>query len=348
MKKTILLGGVLLTSLTASVRGEEKNEHPFSISFEYLYWKAVQDQLPYAAVLPGGIQQIIQTLSNQQNGPQLSERLEIKNQDFEFNSGLRVGVEYDLPHSNWGFSLSWETLHEGTSSRAKENGGIIPIAVPVSSIFAFIGGDPSQFAFASCAESHWKLRFDAVDFTISRQLQSKKLHASPYLGLKAARINQKQHIEYDGFSAGDTPINIETKKKNYFHGLGPLLGIHSSWEFYNHIYLTGNLGAALLFGRFHVLENPSASQDPFFIEFKLKDHICNRVRPYVDAKIGVDWMPYVGKSVALTVGAAYEVQYWWNQWQVPASVVGSAITGGVSPQGDLMLYGYTFKVALSF
>ena len=73
-----------------------------------------------------------------------------------------------------------------------------------------------------------------------------------------------------------------------------------------------------------------------------------RVRPTVDVNVSIDWSTCVSDRILILFGVAYEAEYWWNQWQVGPSAVGSLITGADSPQGDLMMQGLTIKGAILF
>lgn len=317
---------------------------------EFLYWKVVQDQMQYAAVLPGGIQQIIQAFQGGDNPVQLSEKLSIIDPSFKYKPGFRIGLGYDVPCSNWDFQLAWTRIHEKVSSSVYNNEqGVIPLTFPVASIFGFINRDPSQFAFGNEAKSRWNFEFDTIDLQVGRDCSCLNCLAfRPYIGIKAASIRQNQHIEYLGFSVDGTPINLRNIKKNNFYGIGPSFGFDSSWEFYPHWNLSSGICGALLCGKFDVNEHPSANLDPNFIKVDSKNSKKCRLRPAVDANIGIDWNTCVCDRFQIMIGISYEVQYWWNQWQAPSSVESSLINGGSSPQGDLMMHGLTARLAVSF
>lgn len=318
---------------------------------ELLYWKVVQDQMQYAAVLPGGIQHIIQAFQRGGDHPvQLSEKLSIVDPSFKFKPGFRIGLGYEVPCSNWDFQLAWTRIHEKTSSSVsnKEN-GVIPLTLPIASIFGFVNRDPSQFAFGSEAKSHWNFEFDTLDLQVGRTCSCLNcLDFRSYLGVKAASIRQNQHIEYLGFSVNKGPVNLRNTRKNNFYGVGPSFGFDASWGFCPHWNLSSGICGALLCGKFDVHEHPSATLDPNFIKLDLKNSKKGRLRPTVDATIGIDWDACVCDRFQIKVGVAYEVQYWWNQWQAPSSVRGSLIDGGSSAQGDLMMHGLTAQLAVAF
>lgn len=320
----------------------------FSVYGEYLYWKVVQEQMQYAAVLPGGVQGIIEQIGDG-DPVNVVDSVSLTDPSFEYQSGFRVGIGYQVPCSNWDFQLSWLRLHEKVSSSVSEaNGGVIPLTSPISSLFGFIDSEPMGFGFGSEATSHWKFEFDTIDFQVGRVCAiSNCLLVRPYIGIKAASIKQKQEIEYFGFALNDDIVDIENQKKNDFRGIGPSIGIDADWEFFPHFSLTSGICGSLLYGKFDIHGNPNVSVLDNSINISLHNSKSSRIRPAVDAKIGVEWQDCLCNQFPVKIGVVYEVQYWWNQWQVPSSVI-SSIIGGSSPQGDLMLYGLTVHAGFGF
>lgn len=317
---------------------------------EYLYWEAVQDQMQYAAIIPDGIEPIITAI---EAGPpfDISAKLAIIDPSFNYNSGFRIGIGYEVPCSNWDVQLAWVRLHEGgnVSSVSSIANGIIPLTVPLSSVFGFIDRDPDEFGFASKARSRWNFAFDTLDLQLGGTFPCLNcLVVRPFIGLKAATINQTQYIDYIGLTLTGLPIIVQNKKKNNFQGIGPSFGIDSSWEFYPHLNLTSGFSGALLYSNFYVNEAPIAVQAPTLIQVSLDNTKYKRVRPMVSTRIGIDWDTCLCDRFQVLIGVAYEFQYWWNQWQTPPSVESSILNGGASPQGDLMLQGLTVKAVVPF
>lgn len=315
---------------------------------EFLYWKVIQDQTQYALVVPDGVQPVIQALS--ETPIQISERFSVRDPKFKFRPGFRVGVGYALPCSDWDFRLLWTHIDEKVTSRVfNKNNGIIPITIPAASAFGFTG-DPEQFGFGNKAHSRWRFDFDVIDFEVGKKCCCDCLVFHPYTGLRAAFIDQTQRVRYFGFSVVNDPtlpVSLKNKKKNNFYGVGPSVGFDASWEFCDGFSLSGGVSGALLWGRFDVREHPSIKAGPNHIAIKLKNSKKHRIRPVVDANIGIDWS-YCLCGFPLVVGLYYEVEYWWNQWQVSPSFVSSILNGGSSPQGDLMMHGLTVKLAVGF
>lgn len=331
----------------------EDNSGGFKVYADYLYWKVVQDQIPYAGILEGGVEHIFDII---EEGPPLtiSEVAKVVDQSFKFDSGFRVGLGYEFPCSGWDLNLEWSSLHEKNSSRTVYAESIIPTAAPATIVFGFINLNPSQFHFADEATSHWKFEYDVVDLTFgSNYTLASCFKVHPYIGLKFARIDQTQTIQYFGFELNEIPVDILNHKKNHFRGIGPSFGIDTAWNLFSGLNLCGSVSGALLCGKFDSNEHP-------FVTFTTEDLTTNevdtllhsskknRIRPYVDGKIGFDYSTCFCDNFHLNLGIFYEMQYWWNQWQTPPSGVAAALNGGLAPQGDLYMQGLTVHLGLGF
>lgn len=315
---------------------------------DYLLWQVAQDQMHYAAVLPGGVAPLI-AMANPVT--QISGKGFLAEPKFEWDSGFRVGLMYEVPCSNWDLDLSWTCIQKkNTSSVSDPSFGILPTSMPVLIVLDIINGTSGStpmIFFANHAESHWKFNFNAVDFKISRTYCFSDCSViRPFVGLKAAEIKQCQHIEYFGTSIGGTTLFLQNRRENKFNGVGPSLGIDSSWMFAPNWSLKSGICGAFLYGKFDVSEFPEASHTPFFVEVLLQENKKDRLRPTVDAYIGIDWDTSVC-DMDLKIGVAYEIQYWWNQWQASSSVPQSLLAQP-SGQGDLTMSGLTVRAALAF
>ena len=226
----------------------------FNVYGKVLYWKAVQEQTAYAAILPGGIQPIIQAISNENEKTEsiglstllldlavadesgtlaIAEKLKISDPVFKYEPGFTIGLGYQTACGDWDFQLAWTRLHEKITSCVKdETGGVFPLTAPVGVIFGFVGEkETSQFSFATKAESRWKFQFDTLDFEIGKTFSfCNCVGLRPFLGIKAASILQKQTNEYIGFDVMGEPVSLAVEKTNNFRGVGPSLGFDASWD----------------------------------------------------------------------------------------------------------------------
>lgn len=75
---------------------------------EYLNWRVVQDQMQYAAVLLGGVQQIIDRIEilEETNQLNVSEKISLVDPSFKCHSGFRLGLGYENTCSDWDVQLA--------------------------------------------------------------------------------------------------------------------------------------------------------------------------------------------------------------------------------------------------
>lgn len=347
---TLLLGLLPYSMQINAIQNFQSNEEESLEAYgEYLFWQVTQDEMQYAIVFPNSDFRDIIAVFSSNGPPEISANASVVDPKFEWNSGFRIGFGYGFC-SQWDIDLAWTRFHQKVNSSVfSAESSIFPSSDPLAILFGIANRDPSMFSLANEAKSHWRFEFDAIDLEIGRTCcLCQGLVLRPYIGVKAASILQKQHIEYIGFTAGGAPISIETHKKNDFRGIGPSFGFDTSWEFMPNWNLTSGVCAAWLYGKFNANTHPMASQSPGFIDVKENANKKHRLRPTVDAYLGFDWNTCLCECFEVTLGVAYEIQYWWNQWQAPSSFVGSLVNGGSSSQGDLMMQGLTVHAGLYF
>lgn len=345
--KCLLLSNVIVLSQLSA--GFLDSSSAITVHGDYLYWQVSQDQMQYAANLPGGIQQIIQTIEEGEFPSPFAE-LDIIDSSFQYKSGFRVGAAYADSCSNWDVRFDWTSLHQTVNSSIFSDAqGIVPLNLPVATLFGFISGDPASFGFASGATSSWKLKFDTYELNIGKTYSFLNcLVCHPYIGVKGATIKQNQNISYLGFTLGDTAVIATSNNKNNFYGVGPSFGFESSWEVLDNLNLNSGVCASLLYGKFNVDQTPLVVVDTLAVGVVLNNSKKHRLCPTVDANLGFDYSTCLMDQFHLTVGVSYELQYWWNQWQAPASFVSTLITGGSTTPGDLMMQGLTASLAITF
>lgn len=322
---------------------------------EYLYWNVMQDQMAYAADLPGGLQGLIEKFSG--DTVTINETFKFKEPSFNWQSGLRAGLGYEGPCNGWDIEVVWTRLHQHESDHVSDSAdGIIPINIPTALVFTFINNSPLSFGFGNKATSQWHFEFDTIDLQIGRNaafLCDSSFH--PFVGVKGVFIRQMQKVSYFGFSLIDTdnpnlsgPVDVQIKKKNHFHAVGPTFGLDTSWKFFNSLSLSSGVCFGLVYGKFHTSAIPLIGVGPNSFEVNGKFLNRNRIRPTLDAYLGLDWQWISCYDWSFNIGAAYEVQYWWNQWQAPSSLEFGTFGAGAPPQGDLVLHGLTVHLGFAF
>ena len=234
------------------------------------------------------------------------------------------------------------------------------------------------FSVPGLVTNEFRFQYDTVDLQFGVLKQCGCFCARPYFGGKGAWIRQRSDTGYFGlgFTTGDLAsggsdaseaapaqalpgdfftIAASLNKRNDFKAGGLEIGVDSALQFWGSLALTGGFQAALLYGHFSVESDPSfvptaavvAAGFPALVGNVRTLHE-NRIRPMVDAYIGLDWDTCFCNRYIFNVGAAWELQYWWNQWQAPSSVDATLFKGGNAPQGDLSLQGLTVFASITF
>lgn len=331
----------------------------FEVWGDYLYWEAREDQLTYAQDLNGGINSLINPFQNGNVPNELDINISTYDADFNWKSGFRVGAGYYLNCNNWDFQIFWTRLHETTNANITDlNSGIIPSNIPLAILFNIVSTIISEGAIppvlASGAHNKWHFHFDNIDFQVGKSFYNCcNVAIRPFVGVKGAWIDQKLASRYDGVTltieTNAMPIGVNVKKTNNFHAVGPSLGIGLAWQFFSDFSLIGDFSFATLYGKFQNRIRSTLTDNTVGVQVvaNIRDN-KHRFRPMVAGNIGVEWNNCCWDCAQFILGISYEVQYWWNQWQIPSSAEVALLTGGTSPQGDLSLQGLTVHAGVAF
>ncbi len=353
MKKSLAVSALLLAY--ASQVAAESSETPcyeersggFTVYGAYLLWEVIQDGMTYAETLPGGVQGIIDAIMSGGSTVVLNEKIFIDEPQSKWKSGFKAGIGYE-GCSRWDIDLVWTRLHEKiTSSVSDINNGIIPSEIILASLIGIIA-NPTITGFSHEAISNWKFTFDTLDFQIGQTATlGNCFDLRGAVGVKGAWIKQHQFTNYLGFTIMDAPITIEVFKKNEFRAVGPSFTLDGSLQLGSYFSLNGGITGAFLYGKTHADIFPVAIFGTNMIDVDVISTRKNRIKPMVDAFVGIDVHTDFCDDWRVAVGVGYEVQYWWNQFIVPLSFE-TSILGPVTAHGDLVLHGLTAYAALTF
>ena len=264
--------------------------------------------------------------------------------------------------------MEYTRLHNTTHSSVSDFvNGVFPIGYPLLPTLALAAIDASPggeelFSTPTIITNEFQFRYDTVDLQFGILKQCGCFCARPYFGGKGAWIRQRSDTDYFGVTFESInpvsglleffPIAASLNKRNDFKAGGLEIGVDSALQFWGSLALTGGFQAALLYGHFSV---ESCAKFCAFRRNKFPSTSWkrttlheNRIRPMVDAYIGLDWDTCFCNRYIFNVGAAWELQYWWNQWQAPSSVDAAIFNGGDAPQGDLSLQGLTVFASITF
>jgi len=320
------------------------------ISADYLYWQVLQDNMAYAAWIPGGFTSVptIPAIS-------IDKQLRLVEPKFNWDSGFRIGLDYTTQCSDWEFGFYWTRFHKNEKSRVCDShNGIFPFADPIFGLIEILVTKPAGFSRA--AFSNWRFQYDTLDFQVGRSCGiCECLKVRPYVGVKAASILQKQKIHFSKVTTTSVrriipgiPVMARDKRINNFYGIGLSFGTDMMWTFAPHWNLSSGLSGAMLYSRSHFANKPiiisKPITGPITVEVDVVNKKARRLRPMLDAFVSLDWDTcFCENRVDISIG--YEMQYWWNQWNTSNSLVDGLFSNA---HGDLMLHGLTVHASISF
>lgn len=228
-----------------------------SLGAELLYWRAFQDGLDIC--IPTDISntvlsdgRIISTFKGKSKDP-----------SFEWNPGFRIGADYEFICTNWDIGILWTHFNSRAHrSLADEN------------------------------NLRWHINFDVIDLLVAYQSDFNSCFSlRPYLGVRAARIDQKLRL---GERPNSTNFAISSENifgTNYRHnliGIGPLFGVEIDFRVGYGFSLYANGAISWLYGRNHVkLTHSIATTD--VIDYCSINNNTNSNVMGVDAFLGIRW-----------------------------------------------------------
>jgi len=326
MKKSTIFSLVasFLLGLTTEAQGT------YVADIEYLYWQASQSGMTYGIA--------IESESILDNPTEL-------HQSFDWGSGFRIGVGYNLPCSNYETRFSWTRFHNNVTTSTSSP---VIIGTEVAGIFDFIvGGDAVG---GGPAISSWNLSFDMLDWDFGINLcLSDGFNIYPYIGIKGGWIDQSQNISYVNFLFADseTAINALVIEKNNFSGIGPKTGFTSSYALGKGFSIAQEFSFAFLYGSFNTPTDTTVDaidgEEIFTTTFI---NAVDKLVPATQLLLGMNWSTCYCNSV-ISLGVAYEFQYFWNTWRNQNSFIQNIYVTDAG-YDDLTLQGITARLQIEF
>lgn len=304
--------------ITPTARGCANRVHGPFVTADFIYWQVTDDQIDY------GIKQKIRTSSD----GTIKESQRIEQPHFRFRPGFKVGLGYNLPYDGWDLYVNWTWLHSKKTTRTGSSDGIINAFENLTS-----------GATATEAQARFKFKYNTVDLEFGRSLfLSRKLSIRPQVGLRGACIDQDVVTTYSGVLTDPSQVT-RAKQRSDFFAIGPRFGI--STRYGSRWAVFGSLNAALLYGKRDAYSRTYNLNDTGSLVLVNLNADKHRVRPNMQLQLGFDWGTCFCKNRYINLGAAYEAQYWWNQFEAPSQI-------NLFPQGDLVLHGLTVHARFDY
>lgn len=255
---------------------------------------------------------------------------------FDWNWGFRVGAGRNFQHDAWSASLDFTYFK--SSGNAKLTGGTTSAVIPLRGPFA---------QTVHIAKSSIKNTLYNVDANLYRHyFISASLSLKPTIGLKNSWISLKQIVWYnDGENLGYN--TAQTIDKNKMWGIGPKVGIDSTWYLKNNLHVFGLFSGSLLYSYFDVYQDsnltPSDNLDFYMMEQK------HRFIPTLQLSLGLGYSTYLReKQNFLVVRLGYETCYYYRANQTLSLQEFNNTFRFTNVSDDISMYGVTLSAKLYF
>lgn len=246
--------------------------------------------------------------------------------DTEWDPGFRVGTGWNSGTGDWDVEASWtwynnrskQTNHVAVAAASAGEGfyPVWPVASTISS--------STDLGPYTEVKADWNLVLNAVDVALSKALLNQKnfsLHL--FWGARGAWLYQTFHNHF--FSPIATRVsasvpNFEFDGDNDYWGVGPRTGLESEWRLGKGFSFIGKTATALLYGHGavkHLSKGPN-SAGVSVIHHSI-DQDFNQLAPYLQLLLGFKWETDVRNRFSFGIQAAWEANYWWNQFNIPVS-----------------------------
>ncbi len=322
------------------------------VSVDAIYWhpKVGGTEFAYTDNSPQLLREPIQ---NAGEGLAISGR--VKDIDFDWDWGFKVGAGYNFQHDGWDVFAQYTRLDSGDSSSTSP--GRNSIVVPLKASAGITNpngqaGNVGSFLFAQGAKSQFNVDYDRIDLEMGRHFfVSQKLSLRPFIGLTAAWVDLSQKTRYVGGVAFDNNLGlgentVKVTDQSDFKGLGPRMGFNTKWKLGYDFSIYGDLSLAFLYGHYDVSHKESYSL--LSANRVSLDADMNRFTPNSTIGLGVAYDTYLNDDQQhIGIKFGYENHYLWgaNQMLKPDD---STFWRYERIGEDVSFHGLTLEVRLDF
>ncbi|MCP5504729.1 MAG: MOMP family protein [Chlamydiales bacterium] len=285
----------------------------------------------------------------------------VKENDFGWDMGLKVGLGYKTPHDSWDVYARYTWLNaEETKTNRKDPPSIF---ISLKSLAALISGHVKSSA---------TIDYNNIDLELARAyFISPRLSVRPHIDLKTTWLNLKQNVTYTYSTYRATPLSGLDFKVYHdckLRGFGPRVGIDGKLFLGYGFSLHGELAGSILYSYFKtrhkenwplIQRSPTVTVGGKYYSMKDRFHLFT---PFAQMFMGLGWDTFLNNDHQhLSLKGGYEIQYYWRANQM--SNVDQALSYSISGSGfraggartntqklseDLMFYGITGEVRLDF
>jgi len=282
-----------------------EDEDSFAIYGDFLWWRAQNDGFKYALDL-------------------YAERsTNVVSMPYDWDPGFRLGLGYNTSYDGWDIYALWTYFHnKSTHSLSNydysDESDMFPIYFPSVAIgFTFIpaGVDVGIPSIGYCKAS-WDIDYDTVELLFDRDFFiGKSLALKPFFAAKALFLKQKFLMHYADPDPTDLdylvffPLDVRLQSK--YWGVGPKVGLDTSWYLLKQLKLYANVAADLVYGERKEYINATSPEENLQLEGRNKMDVLT---PTLNMAVGAAFTYCFDESTSLDLHVAWETLYIWNQY----------------------------------
>ncbi|MCO6047161.1 Lpg1974 family pore-forming outer membrane protein [Aeoliella sp. ICT_H6.2] len=269
---------------------------------------------------------------------------------FDWDAGLRVGLDYALVDGGPQASLYYTYFNTGATNEA---------AGDVYSAFLgnFFAGNPDGTGFGPHYESghiNWDVQFHTIDLEVGRNLfVSRALALRPFVGLKSAIIRQQIHSSWhDPIDSSSQDYLFSSATENLTQkiwGIGPAVGVEARAPLSlgpDHalsVYFSPS--GALMYGSWSFsdqfqTDGPTSTTIPVPSSIAINSEPIRGAATMLRLACGLEW-EQCSRRVNTRLRVGFEGQVWLNQMQYYSYNMGR-LNNLMSLQGSILEFGINY------
>ena len=253
----------------------------------------------------------------------------LRSLNYELRSGIRAGISYRVPESEWDFQVAYTYFRSNASATESAPAG--------GTLYATLTR-PGLNDEVLTATASGKLAYNVYDAVIGRRFTlDERASVRAFAGLAWATINQDFNADYNGLDANQGRVTTQSN----FNGFGPLVGMEGQFAVTEHWHLYARGVGGLLTG---TVKNPIAeTNNAGLTTYANLSYDTRKVVPLASLALAGGW-----HSGRVTARAGYEITNWFGLIDQPR-LTGELSEGKVvTRSADLSLEGLFVHVGLSF
>ncbi|MCH9614552.1 MAG: hypothetical protein SP1CHLAM54_14870 [Chlamydiia bacterium] len=287
----------------------------------------------------------------------------VKDINFGWDWGFRVGLGYNFLHDGWDMNLVYTYFR--TSKSDGHSVGLNDDIVPTRGSSAMLNGEVGSFTHCNKASSSGRILLNDLMLTLGKAyFISPELSFRPSVGLESTWLDLQQDTTYSNGSQLSVHSVFANDDLNFW-GIGPRFAADGKWHLGKGFSFFGDLAFSLLYGQFDVEhKNWFSSKVPALVgsasqtanhEAKISND-KHAFTPMTRMQLGLSYDVFVDNNKQhLGIKLGYETQYWWNVQQF-LTVNDQFIDATIANQGvryehmneDLAFNGVTLEVRWDF